>query len=112
MKQLLIVVEGSLDIDFIRDFITVNFSNKILNSHYAIQKSGGFTTLHLMKQSFDFNTKNGGKNLILFDADSADNDGGYSKRKQYIEKVISDKSINSDIFLFPNNQDDGDLETL
>jgi hypothetical protein len=31
---------------------------------------------------------------------------------KYLNKVKSDKKIDFDIFLFPNNKDDGDLETL
>ncbi|GAA7533919.1 hypothetical protein JP0015_03570 [Helicobacter pylori] len=50
------------------------------------------------------------KTLIIFDADK-----DYESNKKEILKIVSKtKQIISEeqIFLFPNNQDDGDLETL
>lgn len=47
--------------------------------------------------------------LVIFDADSPDNNGGFAVRKKQIEDY---KLALDDIFLFPNNKDDGELETL
>lgn len=56
------------------------------------------------------------KNLIIFDADSLENGGGFTKRKLLLEDMLKrsfpNNEIPHDIFLFPNNNDDGMLETL
>ncbi|KAA6327694.1 hypothetical protein EZS27_023344, partial [termite gut metagenome] len=49
-------------------------------------------------------------NLIIFDADSIENEGGFTKRKQDIGDKM--KGLSYEIFLFPNNQGDGALECL
>lgn len=54
-------------------------------------------------------------NLIIFDADTPTTGGGYSKRLNEIEETINlmeDCLNKSEIFLFPNNKDDGILENL
>ena len=58
------------------------------------------------------NTIQGGTNLILFDADTVLNSGGFDKRKAELEQKLKDLDINAKLFLFPNNKDDGDFESL
>lgn len=56
---------------------------------------------------------------IIFDADikeeSQESDAGFDNKLKHIRKEFKKKGIDfpkEQIFLFPNNQDDGDLETL
>ncbi len=55
---------------------------------------------------------------IIFDADkkeSQESDAGFDNKLEHICEKFKEKGINfprEQIFLFPNNQDDGDLETL
>ncbi len=55
---------------------------------------------------------------IIFDADkkeSQESDAGFDNKLKHICKELKEKGIDfsrEQIFLFPNNQDDGDLETL
>ncbi len=55
---------------------------------------------------------------IIFDADkkeSQERDAGFDNKLEHICKELKEKRIDfprEQIFLFPNNQDDGDLETL
>ncbi|QQW89024.1 DUF3226 domain-containing protein [Helicobacter pylori] len=55
---------------------------------------------------------------IIFDADkkeSQESDAGFDNKLKYIREKFKEKGIDfpkEQIFLFPNNQDDGDLETL
>ncbi len=55
---------------------------------------------------------------IIFDADkkeSQERDAGFDNKLKYIREEFKEKGIGfprEQIFLFPNNQDDGDLETL
>ncbi|GAA7855039.1 hypothetical protein HpCOL23_14660 [Helicobacter pylori] len=55
---------------------------------------------------------------IIFDADkkeSQESDAGFDNKLKYIREKFKEKGTDfpkEQIFLFPNNQDDGDLETL
>ncbi|MBH0293147.1 DUF3226 domain-containing protein [Helicobacter pylori] len=55
---------------------------------------------------------------IIFDADkkeSQESDAGFDNKLEHICEKLKEKGINfprEQIFLFPNNRDDGDLETL
>ncbi len=55
---------------------------------------------------------------IIFDADkkeSQESDAGFDNKLEHICEKLKEKGIDfprEQIFLFPNNQDDGDLETL
>ncbi|MBD5182267.1 MAG: hypothetical protein HDS99_00555 [Bacteroidales bacterium] len=72
----------------------------------------GKDTLDLARNQFIQNTVEGGTNLIIFDADTAINGGGYNIRRQEIETKLRDLHIQADIFLWPDNCNDGDFETL
>ena len=52
----------------------------------------------------------GGKVVIIFDADSLGNNGGYETRKKEIEEVLGENNAQAELFLFPNNEEDGDFE--
>ncbi len=52
------------------------------------------------------------KNVVLFDADTIENRGGYKKRKIGIEKIKTEQDVEFELFLFPNNKLDGDFELL
>ena len=49
--------------------------------------------------------------LVIFDADAAP-EGGFSKRLEDILKKKEEHSLEFEVFLFPDNQSDGDLELL
>ena len=53
-----------------------------------------------------------GKVIIIFDADSPGNNGGYYTRREEIEKILDENNTQAELFLFPNNDEDGDFETL
>ena len=72
----------------------------------------GKDTLDLARNQFIQNTVEGGTNLIIFDADTAINGGGYNIRRKEIETKLRDLHIQADIFLWPDNFNDGDFETL
>ncbi|MBR5623135.1 MAG: hypothetical protein IKW49_08130 [Opitutales bacterium] len=71
---------------------------------------GGWTTLEKIfaQQSQKPDVE---KILIVFDADYAQNGGGFASRRKELEGVINGSS-KAKLFLFPNNSDDGDFETL
>lgn len=62
--------------------------------------------------SFKQNSLERGKNIVIFDADGAENGGGYETRKGELMQKKEDLGIEFELFLFPNNKDDGEFETL
>lgn len=50
--------------------------------------------------------------LVLADADTIAKGYGYKKRKTDIDNGMSSNDITFPYFLYPNNHDDGDVETL
>ncbi len=79
---------------------------------YEIIPLDGKDTLHLAKNQFLQNTAEGGQNLIVFDADSPENLGGYDQRKADLESQLEALNIKAELFLWPNDNEDGDFETL
>lgn len=50
--------------------------------------------------------------LILIDADTTAKEYGFAKRKADIDKAMQEQKISVPYFIYPNNNDDGDVETL
>ncbi|MCM1066206.1 MAG: hypothetical protein NC418_01370 [Muribaculaceae bacterium] len=80
--------------------------------HYEIVNVGGKDNLVNAANSMLARQLQGDKNLIIFDADSAANGGGYQMRKAIIAATLASLNIDADVFLFPDNGSDGDFETL
>lgn len=64
------------------------------------------------RTAIERNTEEGGKNIVIFDADGKNNGGGYEKRKKEIEEKREELNLEFDLFLMPNNKDDGCFETI
>lgn len=83
-----------------------------ITGNFEIITSGGKDNLHNIVNTFIENTMQGGHNLIVFDADTETNGGGFVQRyKELTEKIVA-LGITTDLFLFPDNKSDGDFETL
>lgn len=54
----------------------------------------------------------GDRLIILVDADTKNKGGGYDKRKKFIKDGLAANALDIPYFLYPHNQDDGDVETL
>ncbi len=81
-------------------------------STYLLECVGGKDNLHNASSFFKANTLQGGKNLIVFDADSAENGGGCVRRREELRATLASLDIEADIFLFPNDSLDGDFESI
>ena len=126
MKKFHIFVEGDADIKFLHDYIENEFDvslNAQKNSKGGIktlncmQSTNGWTVLkseagNTFREKMRENTSNGINNLVIFDADTSNNEGGFDNRKNEIEAWKTEYSLNFELFLFPNNKDDGALEDL
>ena len=75
-----IFVEGR-DSEFLDKYLLFLFGEN--KGMWEIIQAGGYSKLHLLDQQFKENTERGGVNLIIFDADSADNG----------EDILSGKAI-------------------
>lgn len=103
-----IYVEGKPDIPLIEGIIKNKFPRTAVE--YSIESTGGYTNISKFVNPSQENRDDDGINLVIFDADSSIYpDGGIDKRKAYIS---AQNSFIDDVFLFPNNSDDGDLEIL
>lgn len=79
---------------------------------FEIVVVGGKDNLRNAVNEFKKSTINGDRNLLLFDADSELNGGGFESRSRELFELRRSLGIEFDIFLFPNNKDDGDFELL
>ena len=104
-----IFVEGR-DAEFVDKYLLSLMGEN--NGRWEIISTGGYTNLTFVDQQFHENSDNGGINLIIFDADFPETQGGFDVRKKYLEEKMKKLSISGEIFLFPNNRDDGDFELM
>lgn len=126
----LIIVEGIADITFLRDYLihlNPNFKetyDKKKNKHelklehdnsqtILIQSTNGYTNIKSKKSTIKIYTDKSYKTLIIQDTDDkSKSDGGLENRNKYLNELKEELDIDFETFLFPNNFDDGDLETL
>jgi len=92
---------------------------KTLIKHLGVEEKvseivcvNGKDNLANSSNAFLANTLEGGINLIIFDADSPTNKGGFAIREKDLRQQFDFLGIKADLFLFPNNTDDGDFEVL
>ena len=97
--------------DFVEKFILYHFPQMRLED-FEIIGTGGKDKLGNTALKFIENTIDGGTNIVIFDADTSGNKGGFSKRKAEILKAKEDYNIEFDLFLWPNNHADGDFESM
>lgn len=84
---------------------------------YELMPTGGYKNLmDSVKASnvelLQANTDAGGTNLVVFDADTVENNGGFEKRKTELLARRDELDLNFDLFLWPDNSRDGDVEVL
>ncbi len=104
-KEILIFVEGPSDRLFLEVYLLyLYFQEKFPIKNFKVQNVDGKNNLPKRLPEIEKYDKT----LIIFDADK-----NYEDKKKEILKDVSKTPISEEqIFLFPNNQDDGDLETL
>jgi len=131
VKKYLIFVEGKADVVFLRDFLLfhrngleakIKKRNKYIDCYLSgenievkIVEGGGYTKVEKAKTFLETHLNDRFKILIIQDADNPEkdpNNGGKELRLRYLEKIKKELKIDFETFLFPNNENDGDLETL
>lgn len=104
---MLIVVEGKYDEEFLMQYMLY----KKVNILFEIIQNGSNglnnATITTIKKGLDDDKKV----YIIFDADKS-YDKTLKQIKKKLKKQLGDSADTIDIFLFPNNKDNGELETL
>lgn len=54
----------------------------------------------------------GEKVMVILDADTPDKKWGFAARKADVDRKMQEHDVDVPLFLYPNNHDDGDFETL
>lgn len=106
-----IFVEGSSDKKFIEQYIEHVFGQKIYEEivvvgGWTVIKSEKFKSMPVFNKIVD-TTNNGGKNLVIFDADIS-----YEDRAKTVKNFLDNNDLDYELFLFPDNQNSGELENL
>lgn len=83
-----------------------------LSNNVRVNTVNGKDNLQNAMNIFHTNTLEGGINLIIFDADTILNKGGFENRRSYLINKLNELNISAELFLFPNNHDDGCFEDL
>lgn len=96
--------------DFVVNFIEHHYPGKRNEVDFDVQGIGGKDKLNASAPIFRMAEDD--VNIVIFDADCPSKGGGFNMRKCDVEKQMQDLSLHFDLFLWPNNRDDGDFETL
>ena len=105
-QKYLILVEGVADKKFLKDYIKYHYNNTNENIEIKTNNGKNFNeTLILdIKKYIDDNYKL----IVIFDADN-----DIQNSIDNIKNNLTNHNLNDeDIFLFPNNQDNGNLENI
>lgn len=86
--------------------------DKEIKKDYEIVNTGGWCNLNNVSGKFLESENDNDKNIVIFDSDYACTDGGFERRKKFLEDKAAELDIKFELFLFPNNSDDGIFETL
>ncbi|NIJ46594.1 hypothetical protein FHR24_003084 [Wenyingzhuangia heitensis] len=111
MTSIKIFVEGIADEKFIIDYLKNEYN-------YSIEKNGiiitnGWDSINSKEGSeaiineMNKNSDNDGVNLLIFDSDN-----DFTQRKDDLTNWKTGKKVNFELFLWPNNKDNGDFEIL
>lgn len=89
----------------------------IAPERYECVHVGGYTNLMDSKEMpfrgiLQANSDSGGKNLVIFDADSRNNGGGFAVRCSELVRQRDALGLDFELFLWPDNRNDGDVEVL
>lgn len=98
--------------DFLVKFIEHHFPGKVRGTDFEVIGFGGKDTLANNVSILADSVIQGNENIVIFDADTTSNQGGYQKRKAEIEEIKATNNMQFNLFLWPNNHDDGDFESL
>jgi len=95
--------EGKSDVKFLIDLVKFLGFDLSKDNFENLNGKDGIKNPNMILE----NTVKEYKNLIVIDADN-----DFSSRKKEVERVKDKHNLDFELFLFPNNKDNGNLETL
>ena len=107
MNKVTFFVEGKADKKFISDFLLSLGITSALDFEFILIDSNTEAAIQKRQVDFERSTAKENINLLIFDAD-----GNKSNTEVELTRIKTKLSIDFEIFLFPNNSDQGNLETL
>lgn len=128
-SNILILTEGEADITFLRDYFLFhnpkleqkeqkkrNTKELILSDDIQkikIKAIGGYTKVENEKTEMEAHSDQDFKIIVIQDCDNPNkNHGGLEARMKYLDEICQKIQFHFNTFLFPNNNENGDLETL
>lgn len=105
LADLRLIVEGIADQKFLTDYISYQFGIELEDDHFV--RIGGNDDQKLSSKSSVLQLNEEGRNLVIFDADN-DFLGNKQRYSNFFSKLVQSYQI----FLFPNNNNGGNLENL
>lgn len=108
-----IFVEGR-DKEFIEVYLS-HLYRDTWKGKVEVISTGGYTSLYateVNKSKLEDTLRGGGVNLVIFDADFSSNGGSHDVRMSFLQLQLKHIGYTPEIFLFPDNKEDGDFETL
>jgi hypothetical protein len=97
---------------FMKALIKQHFPHATANQDFKMIYVDGKDNLPNVVPQLLTNTSDGGSNLVIFDADTPENGGGFTLRQQDLLTQKAQLNVSFDLFLYPANGDDGDVEVL
>lgn len=97
--------------NFIKILIEKTAGKKI-DEDFKIIGLGGYKKFEKQSNLLKAHDEDEAKNFLIFDADTEMTDGGFEKRKEFLLEIKERLSLDFELFLYPNNQDDGIFENL
>ncbi|MFD0837106.1 DUF3226 domain-containing protein [Mariniflexile aquimaris] len=107
--MLVIITEGKDEV-FIKKYL--ENQGYTMGVHFATNSIGGWTKLELSKSIIEKHIDEGHTVVLVFDADTVEKKGGFIKRSEELNYILKKLNFQINFFLFPNNTNDGDFESL
>ena len=107
-----VFAEAQFDLNFIENYLRHLFGDNYNNLDISYRSVDGYTNLAKSQPLFQEISDQEGKNILVFDADFVATGGGLQNRTNYLEEQKQQLSIAFESFLFPDNQNEGEIENL
>jgi hypothetical protein len=107
--MLVVITEGKDEV-FIQKYL--ENQGYTIGVDFKTQSIGGWTKLKISKSILEKHIDEENTVVLVFDADTIAKDGGFVKRAKDLNDVLRELNLNIKFFLFPNNANDGDFESL
>lgn len=99
------------EVNFIK-ILVERFTGKKYEKDFKIIGFGGYNNFEPQANLLKSHEDPVVKNLLIFDADTKSTGGGFVDRKKYLLKIKARLNLEFELFLYPNNKDDGIFENL